>query len=215
MGLINYIEWLPCAGKSLLIKKLEANNEKVVHELWRILKKEEFPWDWRSVEEVNLIDKRFINKESLRYGLIDDKDWNVYFDRSFLTHLSYAYAYSKFTNLPFLKNTIKLYEKALEDWNLIVPDTIVNISVPSTISIQRQKEKIKDNPHKALPYFFREKSFLDNLLYAYSKLYESYTWNFIDIDWRLTTEEKLAKVLNSPDNVWWTLDLDHYLNAIL
>ena len=217
MVLINYVEWLPCAWKSLLIKQLEKNKENVVHELWRVLNKNEFPWDGKNVEEINTIDKWFIDKESKRYECVDSSKKNIYFDRSFLTHLAYAYAYSKFMNIPSLKNTVKLYENALNDGKLIVPDTIININIPSEISIQRQEEKMRINPSKALPFFRRNKRFLDDLFYAYSKLYESYNWKLVDIDGRLTTEEKLEQIMKLPDAPLdnSNLDLEAFFNKII
>lgn len=217
MATINYVEWLPCAWKSLLIKQLEKNKENVVHELWRVLNKNEFPWNGKNVDEINVIDNRFIDKESKRYEVVTPLKKNIYFDRSFLTHLAYAYAYSRFMNIPSLKNTVKLYENALNDKKLIIPDTIINISIPSEISIQRQEEKMNINPSKALPFFWRNKKFLDDLFYAYSKLYECYSWRLIDIDGKLSTEEKLEQVMKLPnDSVESSnLDLEVYLSKIL
>ena len=217
MVVINYVEWLPCAWKSLLIKQLEKNKENVVHELWRVLSKNEFPWNGKNVDEINAIDRWFIDKESKRYEGVDLSGKNIYFDRSFLTHLAYAYAYSRFMNIPSLKNTVKSYENALNDGKLIVPDTIINISISSEISIQRQEEKMNINPSKALPFFWRDKKFLDDLFYAYSKLYESYDWRLIDIDGRLATEEKLEQVMNLSNVFSWgsDLDLEAYLSKIL
>ena len=217
MVVINYVEWLPCAWKSLLIKQLEKNKEKVIHELWRVLNKNDFPWNGKNTDEINAIDRWFIDKESKRYDGGDLSGKNIYFDRSFLTHLAYSYAYSRFMNIPSLKNTVKSYESALNDGKLIVPDTIINISIPSEISIQRQEEKMNINPSKALLFFWRDKTFLDDLFYAYSKLYESYSWRLIDIDGRLTTEEKIEQIMKLSDLSSWcaNLDLEAYLSKIL
>ena len=217
MAVINYVEWLPCAGKSLLIKALEKNKCEVVHELWRVLDKKDFPWNWKSLEEIKNIDNWFIDKEWNRYIWLPSSSKNVYFDRSFLTHLTYAYAYSRFMNIPSFKDTVLKYKQAIDDGYLLSPDVIINIKVPSDISIQRQNGKIAQDPNKALPYFWRNKQFLNDLLYAYSKLYESYIWNFIELDGKLTTEEKLAQVLNAPViNPWKSkIDLDYYLTKML
>ena len=217
MAIINYVEWLPCAGKSLLIKALEKNKCNVIHELWRVLNKKDFPGDGKSLDEIRNIDNWFVDKEWQRYIWLPISNENIYFDRSFLTHLAYAYAYSRFTKIKSFKDTVHTYEKALDDGILFSPDVIINIKVPSDISIQRQNEKILQNPNKALPYFWRDKQFLNDLLYAYSKLYESYKGNFIEIDGKLTTEEKLSKVLNAPVVEPWKngIDLDYYLTKML
>lgn len=216
MAIINYVEWLPCAGKSLLVKDLEKNRCKVVHELWRVLAKEDFPWNWKNLEEIRNIDNRFIDKEWKRYIWIPSSFENVYFDRSFLTHLTYAYAYSKFMNIPSFKGTVIKYKEAIEDGVLISPDVIINVNVPSDISIQRQNEKIALNPNKALPYFWRNKQFLNDVLYAYSKLFESYEWKIIELDGKLTTEEKLSQVLRNPTIIPWKskINLDYYLTKM-
>jgi hypothetical protein len=77
-------------------------------------------------------------------------------------------------NIPSFKDTVLKYKQAIDDGYLLSPDVIINIKVPSDISIQRQNGKIAQDPNKALPYFWRNKQFLNDLLYAYSKLYESY-----------------------------------------
>ena len=215
MVIINYIEGLTCAWKSLLTKALEKEWEKVQHELWRVLNKSDFPGDWKNLEEIFKIDRRFIEQEQKR-GINWQEKEKIFFDRSFLTHLTYAYAYSKHTKIPSFEWTIRLYQEAIEYKKLIIPDTIVDIIISSENSIKRQENKIQANPQKALPTFWRDKFFLNNILYAYTKLYEAYNWLVIQLDSNLSTSEKLNKVLN-----FWIqkgrnlkLDLEDYLSKL-
>lgn len=213
---IAYIEWLPCAGKSFLIKALEQESKHIIHELGRVLDKSEFPWDGKTVQEIKNIDHRFIQKEHER-GLNLPEWKTIYFDRSFFTHLTYAYAYSRLLKIPSFQTTVELYQKAIDENKLMVPNLTIDINISSEDSILRQNHKIQANPRKALPWFWRDKDFLNDILDAYISLYKNYTWSLITIDAWFTTEEKLKKVLNfdftSAD--WPKLDLEHYLSNLL
>jgi thymidylate kinase len=164
--------------------------------LGRVISPSEFPWNWNTAEEIHQIDERFINKESLRYPDILRNDYNIFFDRSILSHLTYAYAYWRYKGLSSFVQTVKLYEKSLADWSNLLPDYILNIQISPDISIQRQLQRTKDRPQKALPEFRRNEDFLNDLLCAYSKVFECFDWKIIHLDGNLSTEDQLEYILN-------------------
>ena len=214
-----YVEGLPWAGKSTIIKALEESKKSVIHELGRVLSKNEFPWNWKTTQEIHEIDTWFIEKENLRYkpGWENNKNGsNIFFDRSFLSHLSYGYAYGILKWLPSFPWTIKLYDEAIKNNKVLIPDFILNISVSPELSIERQLQRTKDNPTKALPEFRRNNKFLNDILYWYSKLFPCLSSITLDIDWRLPTKEQIDFLLN----FWFEqknhtkIDLQKYLDSL-
>ncbi|MDR0369157.1 MAG: hypothetical protein LBH96_01065 [Candidatus Peribacteria bacterium] len=88
------------------------------------------------------------------------------------------------------------------------------INISSTISIERQLAKIQENPQKALPEFWRNKTFLDNSSLAYAKLSSCFNGKITIIDGQLSTDDKLKQIsgLNNEKILEKQLDLDAYLS---
>ncbi len=186
------IEGLPCAGKSLLIKELESRDYDVVHELGRVISKDSFPGNGTNNREIKKIDEWFIKKEAERM-----KTENAFFDRSYLTHLTYAFAYESLANEKTFVNTVKRYQDKIESV-LPIPDTIIYVSIEPLESIARQENKIAINPKKALPWFWRDISFLKRTARAYTALLSSTSGiNIISLDARLDTTKKAELVLDN------------------
>lgn len=59
----------------------------------------------KRLKKLKKIDNWFINKEEWRMSDLSKR----FFDRSYLTHLSYAYAYSNWISLPSFKLTVNRY----------------------------------------------------------------------------------------------------------
>jgi thymidylate kinase len=168
MGMI-FIEGLPCAGKSELIKTLKGNGESVCDELGKLLRREEFPGNGKTLKQIEEIDRWFINKEEWRMSDLSKK----FFDRSYFTHICYAYAYSHWISLPSFKPTVNRYQERVLNGGLSVPEYVIYIDVSSQESIDRQLNKIITGISKGLPDFWRDKSFLENTRLAYEKLWQS------------------------------------------
>lgn len=184
---ITFIEGLPCAGKSLLTKELERNGNHVVHELGRTIPRDSFPGDGSSVDEIEKINEWFIDKESTRLS----SNLNGYFDRSFFTHLVYAYAYEKFSGIKSFHKTVDRYRDALDSGRLILPDEVVYIDEEVKTSIERQLFKISIG-RVALASFWRDETFLKNTVRGYESLLENLKGiDIITLDAEMSTEEKM------------------------
>lgn len=185
-----FIEGLPCAGKSLLVKALQENGNHVVHELGRVLPRGSFPGDGKNADEIEKINEWFIDRESDR---ITNNTYG-YFDRSFFTHLVYAYAYEKFSGIESFHRTIDQYQIALDERRLTLPDKVIYIYENPSISIERQLFKISIG-RVALASFWRDEIFLRDTIVGYTALLESLSGvNTIILDAEMTTEEKLSKL---------------------
>ncbi|MGG7446978.1 AAA family ATPase [Kosakonia oryzendophytica] len=186
-----FIEGLPCAGKSLLINALAAQGEAVCFELGKVLKREDFPGNGRTLEEVEYINNWFIEHESQR---MQDKAFR-FFDRSYLTHLCYAWAYSRLTSLDMFESTVRKYHKKIADGSLPLPTRVIYVDIVSSESIARQNNKIVSGISRGLPAFWRDTQFLDDTRYAYQQLFASFTHiPVLSITGQLTTDEKVKQV---------------------
>lgn len=189
-----FIEGLPCAGKSLLTKELEAKGQRVVHELGRVLPKDSFPGDGKNIEEIKKINSWFIDKEQKRLL----KNQHAYFDRSFFTHLVYAYAYEKYSGIKSFQETVDQYQDSLNQQELVLPEKVIYLDENPETSIQRQEFKILIG-RTALASFWRDKTFLKNTLIAYDSLFENLSGiDLIKIDADLSTEEKILSLYEKP-----------------
>ncbi|TAI85834.1 hypothetical protein [Pectobacterium versatile] len=210
-----FIEGLPCAGKSLLIDALHMRGESVCLELGKIFKRNEFPGNGRTPEEVGYINHWFIDKEHERMRC----NISSFFDRSYFTHFCYAYAYSQLTSLDTFESTMKMYEEKISSGVLPKPKYIVYVDVDSEISILRQNKKISDLVSCGLPPFWRDKKFLDDTRYAYKQLFSSISGiPILTIDAEISTEEKVNELqfwmLNTPINDRSVIDFDAFIRKI-
>lgn len=73
-----FIEGLPCAGKSLLVNALAEQGDSVCFELGKVLSREDFPGNGKSLDEVERINNWFISREAERMN--DNK--LTFYDRS-------------------------------------------------------------------------------------------------------------------------------------
>jgi thymidylate kinase len=186
-----FIEGLPCAGKSLLIKALEAQGESVCFELGKMLNRDDFPGNGQSLDEVELINHWFIRKESERMK----ENPSLFFDRSYLTHLCYAYAYSRWTSLDIFESTVTMYANKIVEGSLPKPERVIYVDICSQESIARQEKKMTDQVSRGLPAFWRSERFLDDTRYAYQKLFTSMTGiPVLSINAELNTKDKLKKL---------------------
>lgn len=208
-----FIEGLPCAGKSLLTKRIKSMGGSVVHELGRIIPSNNFPGNGGNVAEVLEIDDWFIQKEGERLTSSD----TAYFDRSYLTHLAYAYAYGRYKGIPSLEATVQKYSQALNDNRLVMPEGIIYLEISPEESIQRQAIRIKMGS-KALDNFWSDKSFLNDIEYAYQRLFDSIdNVCLLQLSGELSTEEKYAQVsavAENHKNGESTIDLAHYVKRL-
>lgn len=188
MGSI-FIEGLPCSGKSTLVKALAAAGTSVQYELGKILPREAFPGNGQTVQEVAEIDRWFIRQEGLRRPIAT----TTVFDRSYFTHLCYAFAYSRLTGLQTAHQTVMSYREALLAGNLFLPDGLVIVHVEPEVSVQRQLKKLRDGVSRGLPGFWRTIEFLSDFNAAYRWLVASMNGiPVITIDGNLDPERKLA-----------------------
>lgn len=202
---ITFIEGLPCAGKSLLTQSLQQSGEKVVHELGRVIPKEDFPGDGHSTEEITAINNWFIDKESERIA----GNPSGFFDRSFFTHLVYAYAYEKLSGIESFHKTIDQYQAALDEGLLTLPDSVVYIDETPETSIKRQLFKISIG-RTALASFWRDESFLRDTIVGYYSLFDNLNGiEVTTVDAEMTTEDKLnnIKETNQPLMASKSIDL--------
>lgn len=183
-----FIEGLPCAGKSTLAKYIEYKGGSVIHELGRVIPPGEFPGNGATVEEVLRIDDWFIEKEHLRTS-----QNSGYFDRSYLTHLAYAYAYGKYKDIPTLGKTTDKYKRAIDTGLLPVPEQIIYIDIRPEESVLRQDVRVKLG-HKALDPFWHDTCFLSDMKNAYETLLTTADGVDIEVvDALLATEDKYAR----------------------
>lgn len=209
MGLI-FIEGLPCAGKSLLTKYLELKGEHTVPELGRVIKKEEFPGDGENKTEIEKIDEWFIIKETERFR----KNSSGIFDRSYFTHLSYAYAYTRYKQIDSFSTTVQKYARAISQGELLLPDIIIYIDIDPLTSILRQNKKIDKSAPKALANFWRKESFLKDMSLAYFNIFKvAKNILILKIDGHQSTEEKYLSIQEKLDCLreGKILDLHKYL----
>lgn len=207
-----YVEGLPCAGKSLLVKQLELKGYKVIHELGRTIDPTEFPGNGRDLEETRKINDWFISKESQR------SQQAGIFDRSFLTHLAYAYAYSRLTGIPCFRPALQKYQEALTSGKLTMPDGVVYLELSSTKSVKRQIAKIASG-RRPLDWFWRKKTFLDDTLIAYNSLLASLKGvKIIRIDGELSTKDKCRRLITNLNEESVSknkyLDMQQYLDEL-
>lgn len=190
MGII-FIEGLPCAGKSELIKILKGNGESVCDELGKLVRREEFPGNGKTLEKIEEIDRWFMKKEEWRMSDLSKK----FFDRSYFTHLCYAYAYCLWISLPSFKPTVNRYQERVMNGDLSIPEYVIYIDVSSQESIDRQFNKIVTGISKGLPEFWRDKSFLENTSLAYERLWQSLlNIPVCRLDGTLSTQEKSSQL---------------------
>jgi len=213
-----FIEWLPWAGKSTLTKWLESANKSVVHELWRVIWSEKFPGNGKTLEDINQIDLRFIKKEISR--MQKGRSSNIiFFDRSFFSHITYAYAYSKHMWLQSFKKTVLLYHQMVKDNMLLLPDYLIYMVIREQTSIFRQVNRVNNWSNK-LPDFWMDKNFLKDLLLAYEWLLYNFNGKKICINWEKNSiKEQLSQVLSltKASKTCWRkeLDFDWYLKYLL
>ena len=211
-----FIEGLPCAGKSLLIKEMEACGDKVTYEIGNVLHRSRFPGNASSFEEAMSINRWFIGKEQERMHKSD----SLFFDRSYLTHFCYAYAYEKYKNITIFEKTIEMYRNEVEQGLLDVPKGIIYLNISSEDSIKRQREKIEKKISKGLPDFWRNQQFLEDTRDAYKALFSSVVdipW--IEIDATLSTYDKyniINKWSNKIENTkYGCFSFDDFINTCL
>jgi hypothetical protein len=100
-------------------------------------------------------------------------------------------------NLPSFEQTVKRYQKNIDDHILPLPTHIVYVAASSELSIRRQHHKMDSGVSKGLPFFWRETQFLDDTLKAYDVLFSSmghipvYT-----IDAALRTQRKIELLIH-------------------
>ncbi|MGK0663977.1 AAA family ATPase [Serratia marcescens] len=185
-----FIEGLPCAGKSLLVNALAAQGTSVCFELGKVLSRADFPGNGLSVAEVEKINEWFIAKECERM-----RGKAHYFDRSYFTHLCYAYAYGRFMSLDIFPATVKKYAEKISDGGLPLPWGIVYVDIESKESIARQENKIATRVSRGLPAFWRNEQFLNDTCDAYQNLFSScFDIPVLSIDARLSTQAKLNQL---------------------
>lgn len=183
---MKFIEGLPCAGKSSLIRLLGSNGYSITHELGRVLPKSSFPGNGKTIEEILKIDDWFIEKESSRC-----LETTEFYDRSYFSHLTYAYAYSRVMGLSSFEKTIGKYQKAINSNKLTLPSEITYINIDPETSIERQKIRVQ-NGSNSLDSIWQDRSFLRDLIWAYTSLFSCLEGiDVTEIDGRMSTEDKL------------------------
>lgn len=207
-----FIEGLPCAGKSTLIKRLETDNEHIVHELGRVIPANEFPGNGSSCQEIKQIDSWFIDKEAQR--IHDNQDG--YFDRSYLTHLAYAYAYSRLTGLNSFEQTIGDYQNATTEEKIVPPDEIIYIKESPEESIKRQLRRIQLG-HRALDKFWRDEYFLKDTVLAYEAIMEcteNVSITILDSLDPVGIHANMLETVNNKSKSSPNIDLDAYISLM-
>lgn len=162
-----FVEGLPGAGKSTVVDIIQKQNIPVMKELGYLINHDEFPGNGQTVEEVLEIDDWFIDKEEARTAMK-----NGIFDRSYFTHLTYAYAYGRHKNLRSMEKTIDKYSNALNIGRLAVPDSIAYIDIEPELSIERQRKRAWSGV-PPLDAFWEDKIFLQDLREAYDELFNA------------------------------------------
>lgn len=206
-----FVEGLPCAGKSLLVKHLEQQGHNVVHELGRTINPNDFPGNGTTLDEILKIDDWFIRHES------DRSNRTGVYDRSFLTHVTYAYAYGIYRGTQSFRPTVERYIDAIEAERLMLPDAITLIDIEPEESIERQVIRVASG-RRPLDDFWSDIEFLGNLRRAYgSLLVKCMGIEVVFIDGHSTTEEKCQEVeplLVGTANTDKVIDLDKYCEEL-
>jgi thymidylate kinase len=210
-----FLEGLPGAGKSTLLDHLGLRGIPVVHELGYVLDPTDFPGDGASVDEILAIDDWFIEKEKERM-----ENASGVFDRSYFTHLTYAYGYSRFMGLPSFEPTVRKYQSVIKAGQLHLPDGIIYVDVPPELSIERQETRMRLGV-LALKGFWMDQHFLADLREAYDMLFQSCKGiPTVRIDGTLTSENQadqvirhLAGITESDSGRSNTVDLEHYIDS--
>ncbi|HOI18646.1 MAG TPA: hypothetical protein PLX15_02170 [Candidatus Woesearchaeota archaeon] len=207
-----FIEGLPATGKSTLLYLLERQKYRVVHELGHVLPPNAFPGDGLNLEHMLSINDWFIAPESERF--VDDKQ--TIYDRSFLTHLSYAYAYSRYSGIDGFAPTMAQYALALAQERLFLPDTLIYLNISPEESINRQRIRIQNGEEPPLPSFWRDTNFLHDLKRADYALFDSMQGiKIVCLDATLSTEEKYSLIpLEEMNSLGPRLDLDAFRGAL-
>ncbi|WP_017891785.1 AAA family ATPase [Serratia sp. S4] len=210
-----FIEGLPCAGKSLLVNALAEQGDSVCFELGKVLSREDFPGNGKSLDEVERINNWFISREAERMN--DNK--LIFYDRSYFTHLCYAYAYSRWASLDIFESTVRMYADKIADGSLPKPECVIYVDISSVESIVRQKKKIANRITKGLPEFWRCESFLNDTLYAYQHLFTSIIGiPLLVIDAKLKTEEKVSQLkqwlVNCPGSQNGNVDCNVFIDKV-
>ncbi len=162
-----FLEGLPGAGKSTALNIIAEHNVPVVQELGLTLGPDGFPGNGQTIEEILEIDDWFIGQEERRTQVSE----GVY-DRSYFTHLTYAYGYGRYTELQSLEPTVEKYRRAVALGRLAIPTAIAYIDVEPELSIERQEKRIRSGV-PPLDSFWMDKSFLSDLRDAYECLFQS------------------------------------------
>ncbi len=162
-----FLEGLPGAGKSTLVTELERRSVPVVHELGKVLGVDAFPGNGISVAEILNIDDWFIAQEMSRMQSME-----AVYDRSYLTHLTYAHGYGRYMNLPSFEPTVDKYSNALKKGRLELPTAIMYMDIEPDASIERQRIR-SGMGVAALDSFWEDKDYLASLREAYDALLDS------------------------------------------
>lgn len=211
MGLI-FIEGIPGAGKTELIRLMGKRGYNVVHELGNVIPSEEFPGNGNTLDESLEIDDWFIQKEAERL-----QQRSGIYDRSYLTHITYSFAYSNLTGIPALEHTIQKYALAIKEGKLLIPDSIVFIQLSVNESISRQIQRVRIGEHTNLPKFWADPIFLEDLRSAYEVLLSVVTGiKVVRIDGKFTSEEKLAGIepVINYERTEKNIDLNAYVDGL-
>lgn len=164
-----FLEGLPGAGKSSALEIIAAEGIPVMRELGLMLGLDAFPGNGSSVSEILAIDDWFINQEAERMQREDSV-----FDRSYFSHLTYAYGYGRYMGLHSLEPTVKKYEQAITMGKLTVPDAVVYIDIEPELSIERQHKRASMGV-PLLDDFWMDKFFLQDLRDSYAELFNACT----------------------------------------
>jgi len=201
---IAFIEGLPAGGKTHLIKYIESKGYRIIDELGRVLKPDEFPGDGKTIDEILRIHDWFIDKEHVRF----EKAPEGIFERSFMTQLGYAFAYPRYMNLNSFEKGVDKYADAISsDW-LPLPDLLFYVSISVEDSIKRQRYRYLNKEQAALPELWTTESFLNDLVRADNALISSMSGiTVVKVDGNLTTEQKYKQVEH------YLMNMDAYASA--
>lgn len=161
-----FLDGLPGVGKTTVCHQLNKLGIQTIPDISAKVRQRDFPGDGVNLETSIEILSWFIIKEQERLK------YEGVFDRSFLSHLAYAYAYEKFQNLQGLfSRYLDTFEDLIACDTLRLPDKMVILTteVPK-ISRDRLIYRSSQSGRSWLPFFWYDAGFRVNYFNLLSTL---------------------------------------------
>lgn len=159
-----YIEGIAGSGKTTLSRALLEEGYPVVPEIGKYFGLSELREEGRNLEEINRIIEWFVHHEKQRLSQ------EGIFDRSFLLHLAFYYAYEKFSGIKGSFNLcIEKYEGYVKRGELALPSSMVFLDVPFDFALNNLKKRERNGFNKLSKLWYRQNA-LEDVRKAYKTM---------------------------------------------